>query len=662
MRSCPTCGHPDRGDNDFCQACGNYLRWEEPPKASDTAVLEAVTRPPETLERIAAPPPVIAPFDRSQIGRREAGRHDGAVVWLHFPEGEASAAGSVIANVVPGGHVDLVATVRNESEIVDDYDLSVTGIPEGWWTVVPPVVYLVPFGAESGSYEQEVTVRLHPPRVPQAEARLWPIRVVATSRVNGTEAGSDEAGLVIAAYGQFESRVIPERGYGKRSASFALAVRSAGNAPLEVSFHGQDADGDLSFEFHPPAVTVPPGGEATSTVTVSADSTAGGSECEREFTVYAKGGEQVLGGTAVFVQRPSAVTFYRPKRRAWAWITVLAVLAILGVLIMSVVVPEVQNLMQLREDLVRFQKAGQVGPGAFTPPADTRAKSPGGTGGTSPPASGGGGEREPGTFGGTGSNRVCDREKLIKALSADPDKLREWAEVVGVEPTKEAVSSYIRELRPVKLTQDTQVTNHSYAGGGAKPYQAIMQKGTAVLVDKDGKPVTRCRCGNPLAEPVELEEETKCLDCPPNYQPPPRCDYLDYEDDKYKQFDDQDFERQVKPNEYEGKCYKPEPKPPPVEEDGEPLPDEEPTPEECRDDPTTPGCDQVEQQCAEDPTLPQCDDTPTPPEGEEPPPEGEEPPPDGEEPPPEGQEPPPDGGGTAPDGGGTAPEGEGTPP
>ncbi len=324
-------------------------------------------------------------------------------------------------------------------------------------------------------------------------------------------------------------------------------------------------------------------------------------------------------------------------------------------------------------DTVRFQDAEQVGPEPFTSPAEapgeggdetppdgqdgTETPPPDGQDGTETPPSGQDGEStQPGTFGGTGSNRVCDREKLIEALSADPDKLREWAETVGVEPTEEAVSSYIRELRPVELTQDTQVTNHSYSGGGAKPYQAIMQKGTAVLVDKDGKPVTRCRCGNPLAEPVELEEETKCYDCPPNYQPPPPCDYYNYEDDKYKQYDDQDFERQYKPNEYKGKCYKPEPKPPPVKDDGEPQ-DEEPTQEECSEDPTTPGCEQL---CAEDPTLPQCDDTP--PDGEEPPPDGEEPPPDGEEAPPDGEEAPSDGGGTPPDGGGTAPEGEGTPP
>jgi len=350
-----------------------------------------------------------------------------------------------------------------------------------------------------------------------------------------------------------------------------------------------------------------------------------------------------------------------------------------------------------KADTVRFQDAEQVGPEPFTSPADASSEggddsSPNGQNGSDTPTPNGqdgsdtptpngqdgtetsqggqdGESTQPGTFGGTGDNTVCDREKLIEALTADPDKLQEWAEVVGVEPTEEAVSSYIRELRPVELTQDTQVTNHSYSGGGAKPYQAIMQKGTAVLVDKDGKPVARCRCGNPLAEPVELEEETKCYDCPPNYQPPPRCDYLDYEDDQYEQYDDQDFERQYKPNDYKGKCYKPEPKPPPVKEDGE-----EPTPEECTDDPTTAGC---EEQCTEDPSLPYCDGQQ--PDGEgtgtgepepgtgEPEPGTGEPPSDGDGTPdgngtPDGGGGTPDGGGGTPDGGGGTPDGGETPP
>ena len=45
----------------------------------------------------------------------------------------------------------------------------------------PATVYLVPFGS-GGTYEQEVEIHLHPPRSPEAEARMWDLQVVADSQ------------------------------------------------------------------------------------------------------------------------------------------------------------------------------------------------------------------------------------------------------------------------------------------------------------------------------------------------------------------------------------------------------------------------------------------------------------------------------------------------
>ena len=52
-------------------------------------------------------------------------------------------------------------------------------------------------------------------------------------------------------------------------------------------------------------------------------------------------------------------------------------------------------------------------------------------------------------FGGSGSNRVCDRDKLIRFLRRNPERMREWARVLGVRPTFRAVKKYIAKLHPV---------------------------------------------------------------------------------------------------------------------------------------------------------------------------------------------------------------------
>jgi hypothetical protein len=129
-------------------------------------------------------------------------------------------------------------------------------------------------------------------------------------------------------------------------------------------------------------------------------------------------------------------------------------------------------------------------------------------------------------FGGSGSDKVCDRDKLIRFLKKHPDRMREWARVLGIKPTYASVSTYISKLHPVTLSRDTRVTNHTFVDGHAVPFQAILQAGTAVLVDKYGRPVARCRCGNPLREPAVIQKAI-CHSCPPAYKPPKQCRFYD---------------------------------------------------------------------------------------------------------------------------------------
>ncbi|MFF7132119.1 DUF6777 domain-containing protein [Streptomyces sp. TUS-ST3] len=113
----------------------------------------------------------------------------------------------------------------------------------------------------------------------------------------------------------------------------------------------------------------------------------------------------------------------------------------------------------------------------------------------------------PGLYGGTRNVSSCDVEKQVKALGADPAKNKAFASVAGVQPS--GVPAYLRSLTPVQLRMDTRVTNHGYRDGAATSYQAVLQAGTAVLVDDHGVPRTRCACGNPLTPPVAQQSTPK---------------------------------------------------------------------------------------------------------------------------------------------------------
>ncbi|MCZ0992870.1 hypothetical protein O1L44_06605 [Streptomyces noursei] len=91
-------------------------------------------------------------------------------------------------------------------------------------------------------------------------------------------------------------------------------------------------------------------------------------------------------------------------------------------------------------------------------------------------------------------------EKQIRYLQASPDKARAFAGALGKSP--EELPAYLRSMTSVQLLVDTWVTNHGYLDGKATSYQAVLQAGTAVLVDAQGVPRVRCACGNPLTPPT----------------------------------------------------------------------------------------------------------------------------------------------------------------
>jgi hypothetical protein len=108
----------------------------------------------------------------------------------------------------------------------------------------------------------------------------------------------------------------------------------------------------------------------------------------------------------------------------------------------------------------------------------------------------------PGLYGGSGDNAVCDRSRLSSFLGQHPERAAGWASVLGLrDASTSTITSYVDGLTSVVLRSDTYVTNHGWASGRVTSWPAVLQAGTAVLVDRYGNLVTRCFCGNPLTAP-----------------------------------------------------------------------------------------------------------------------------------------------------------------
>lgn len=241
---------------------------------------------------------------------------------------------------------------------------------------------------------------------------------------------------------------------------------------------------------------------------------------------------------------------------------IVILLVVLGLGLAAGLVPGVLGADRPGADEVLFESASSRGPDPFTDAAVVETSGP---------------------FGGTGEDR-CDRELLIAFLGAHPDRMAAWAAVQRIEVAE--VPDFIRSLTPKVLTEDTRVTNHGFKDGEAYAFQSVLEAGTAVLVDDEGKIVVRCRCGNPLREPK----------CPPGCEPPGReC-----------------------PEDPTGRL--PEHCEPPTEECPEdPVatharPECDPPTEECPEDPVAthvpPGCDPPPVDCEPVPGAADCDPPP----------------------------------------------------
>ena len=111
---------------------------------------------------------------------------------------------------------------------------------------------------------------------------------------------------------------------------------------------------------------------------------------------------------------------------------------------------------------------------------------------------------EDGVFAGSEGVAPCAPDELAGALTPEAPETAAWAEVqqVGIE----SVPAFIDGLTSVVLTADTRVTDHELVDGMAIPRQAILQVGTAVMVDEFGTPRVRCVSGSPLTPPEAIED------------------------------------------------------------------------------------------------------------------------------------------------------------
>ena len=227
-RVCPSCGYAQLADEiDWCPRCNEFLAWDRDSGTAD--------RPGEGA---AVTAPTIA-------SRAQAASTAGRVVLRLRGPGEETTSDLPVALSVEAGHtVSLTALVRNESEIVEHFRLSVDGLPDGWWSVEREVVRLLSFG--SGEYETELAVAIHPPRTAHSRAGRWEFAVVASAVAQPLVVRA-AASVDVQPFQAIELAARPPVASGRRGARFYAEVRNVGNAPVAVDVGASELEDRCSF-------------------------------------------------------------------------------------------------------------------------------------------------------------------------------------------------------------------------------------------------------------------------------------------------------------------------------------------------------------------------------------------------------------------------------
>ena len=153
--------------------------------------------------------------------------------------------------VDPGQETRFAITIINRSQIVDQIQITVDGIPASWVDVILPggvPINLLPSDSRSAE------IRISPPRSPESLAGSYPI-LVAVAMVSRPESEVvADATLQVLPFDAFQVMIEPVQRTAWRSAQYALRIANTGNRErlfATLAVHDEQA---LRFSVRPPGL------------------------------------------------------------------------------------------------------------------------------------------------------------------------------------------------------------------------------------------------------------------------------------------------------------------------------------------------------------------------------------------------------------------------
>ncbi len=169
-------------------------------------------------------------------------------------------------NVVisPGTEATVAVRVRNLGDVTETYAFIPTGISQGWATVTPPTMTLVP-GAD-----EIAQVTLRPPRSFAVPAGQTPLIIRIVPHGNPDDVATAESMITVLEYDDRRISLAQPVMRARRRQEFDVVFNNEGNSRTSCRLALVDPTSRLSGRFDPPSLGVDPGMNDTTRLKIKA--------------------------------------------------------------------------------------------------------------------------------------------------------------------------------------------------------------------------------------------------------------------------------------------------------------------------------------------------------------------------------------------------------
>jgi uncharacterized membrane protein len=228
--------------------------------------------------------------------------------------------------VAPGESVETTVTVRNQSQVVDQFGIRIHGLSPTWWTLSVPSVSLFP--GDQG----EAKLTIHPPKEAAAKAGSYSFQVRVVSQASPEEMTEEEAYLILRGFLVWNMEMSPTKVAGS-SGTYRITATNSSNTDITLLLEGKDPEEALNYTFRHEKVTVPAGESALITLHIRPKKGERGKLYS--FQVLARPVEANVPS-----KEAKTISGEFEYRRSWPWKWILLALAVVAIAILaSILVP-----------------------------------------------------------------------------------------------------------------------------------------------------------------------------------------------------------------------------------------------------------------------------------------------------------------------------------